>query len=183
MTQLVDEPAPASVARAGSLREAPYVAAALAIVVLDGCCLWLAGHVHAGHVLHELALFVHLASLVIGFGAVLTVDWLATLWVLRRRTLTDVLHAAHNVHVPIWAGYAGLVLSGVLLEPELSNPLTQVKLVLVLVIGWNGLLATALAHHLRGLPTRALLVVSCVSAGVSQTGWWGAMAIGFVNSR
>jgi hypothetical protein len=162
---------------------APLAVTGAGIAVAGGACLWAAGHVHPDRVLHDAALFVHLASLVVGFGAVLTVDWVALLWLLRRRRLTDVLTTASNVHVPIWAGYAGLVLSGVLLEPAVDSAVTQVKLALVLLIGWNGLVAMWLHHLLQGEVRRVVIAVSAVSAGVSQAGWWGAMVIGFANGR
>jgi hypothetical protein len=162
---------------------APLAATGAGIAVAGAVCLWTATTVHPGRAVHDCALFVHLASLVVGFGAVLSVDWVALLWVLRRRRLSDVLVTAGNVHVPIWAGYSGLVLSGVLLEPSLGSPITQVKLALVLLIGWNGLVATWLHHVLHGDVRRRLIVVSALSATVSQLGWWGAMAIGFVNGR
>jgi hypothetical protein len=162
---------------------APLAVAGAVIAGAGGACLWTAHHVHPDRVLHDAALFVHLASLVVGFGAVLTVDWVALLWVMRRRRLTDVLATATNVHVPIWAGYAGLVLSGVLLEPALDSGITQVKLGLVLLIGWNGLVAMWLHHLLEGEVRRVVIAVSAVSATVSQAGWWGAMLIGFANGR
>jgi hypothetical protein len=54
-----------------------------------------------------------------------------------------------------------------------------------LAITWNGLLAGFLHRRLGGrLQQRAgrlLVAVSAVSAAISQAGWWGAMAIGFLN--
>jgi len=152
-----------------------------------GAALWTAGHVNPDAALHDCALFVHLASMVIGLGAVLAVDWVALLWVLQQRHLSDVLRTAQNAHIPIWAGYAGLVGSGVLLEPDLSNPITQAKLGLVLLIGWNGLIASFLLGRITRVdvarPERNFMVVSGFSATVSQVGWWGAMVIGFLNGR
>jgi hypothetical protein len=162
---------------------APLAVTGAGIAAGGAACLWATGHVHPDPVQHDAALFVPLASLVVGFGAVLTVDWVALLWLLRRRRLTDVLDSASNVHVPIWAGYAGLVLSGVLLEPSLDSTVTQVKLGLVLLIGWNGLVAMWLHHLLQGEVRRCVFLASALSATVSQAGWWGAMAIGFVNGR
>ena len=160
-----------------------------ATVVLGGAlaaALWAATHVHVDPVLHEVALFVHLASLVLGFGSVLAVDWVALLWLVQRRSLGDVLRTAGNAHFPIWAGYAGLVVSGVLLDPDITSQATRLKLVLVLVIGWNGLFAGALHRRmsrLRGEPGRELLMCSAASGFASQLGWWGAMLIGFANGR
>lgn len=98
--------------------------------------LWTTAHVQADPILHEVDLFVHLGCLIVRFGAVIAVDWMALLWVLGRRSLTEVLDLAGCVHVPIWVGYAGLVRFGVLLSPDLASTLTQIKLALVLVIGY-----------------------------------------------
>lgn len=165
---------------------APAVATA-SVGVAVGAAVWMAEHVHPDHTLHQVAVFAHLASLVIGFGAVLAVDWVALLWLAQRRTLSAVLLAAGNAHVPAWLGYAGLMVSGMLLEPDLSNPLTKAKIALVVVIGWNGV-AAALFHRrlsrmtTQVMPPRQLLVCAC-SAAISQAGWWGAMFLGFLNGR
>lgn len=161
----------------------PYVVAGLALTGLGGASVWTAAHIAPDQTLHEAALFAHLACLVVGFGAVLTVDWVALRWMAGRSELVDVLRQAGNVHVPIWAGFGGLVLSGVLLEPDLTGPITQAKLGLVLLIGWNGLLAMWLHARLSEDPRRFRLSLCAITASLSQLGWWGAMAIGFLNAR
>lgn len=161
----------------------PYVAAGLTLTGLGAASVWTAGHLAPDRTLHDVALFAHLACLVVGFGAVLTVDWVAILWVVGRVELLDVLRQAGGVHVPIWAGFGGLVLSGVVLEPDVTSPVTQAKLGLVLLIGWNGLFAMWLHSRLSADPGRFRLGVSAVTASLSQLGWWGAMVIGFVNAR
>lgn len=137
--------------------------------------------------LFEVALFGHLASLVLGFGAVLAVDWVALLWVFQRRTLVDIVRTADNARYPIWLGYAGLVATGVLLEPDLTSVATRVKLVIVLMVGLNGGLAMVLHGRLAsmagGAPGRRLLLTAVGSATVSQVGWWGAMLVGFLNGH
>lgn len=164
---------------------APAGSAVLVTLAL-GSALWVSTHLDSDPVLHDVALFGHLACLVLGFGAVLAVDWVALLWVLQQRTMGDILRAADNAHLPIWIGYAGLVTTGILLEPNLTSWATRAKLVLVLVIGWNGIVAMSLQSPLasnRLIPPRALLMASGSSAAVSQVGWWGAMVIGFLNGR
>lgn len=142
---------------------------------------------HPSHAVHLGALFLHLAALVAGFGAVIVIDWIGILWALGRRTFADVIHTADAVHVVIWASLLVLVSSGVLLEPDLSSALTRVKLALVLVIAVNGLQAHALQPRLAALgatpPPIGLLARAGVTAAVSQLCWWAAMAIGFVNSQ
>lgn len=147
----------------------------------------LADATHPSQPMHVAALFVHLAALVAGFGAVIVIDWIGLLWALGRRTFADVTHTADAVHVVIWASLLVLVASGVLLEPDFSSALTRVKLALVLVIAVNGLQAHALQPRLAALgaahPPFALLARAGVTATVSQLCWWAAMAIGFANSQ
>ena len=160
----------------------PYVAAGVALTGLGAASVWAACHLASDRTLHDVALFAHLASLVVGFGAVITVDWAALLWLAGRCDLGQVLRQAGLVHVPIWGGFAGLVLSGALLEPDVTSPVTQAKLALVLLIGWNGLFAMWLHARLSEDPGRFRLGASAVTTSVSQVGWWGAMTIGFLNA-
>ncbi|GGP61871.1 hypothetical protein [Streptomyces abikoensis] len=171
-------------------------AAAAGVCAVWAATVWAAVHLRADPLLHDVALFVHLACLIVGFGAVLTVDWLGLLWLLGKRPLTEVLRAADAVHPPIWLGLAGLVGSGMLLHPDPGALLTRVKLGLVLVVALNGLHAWTLQPRLAALPAggpepatvsrraRRALVARCASTVlVSQLGWWGATVIGFLNSR
>jgi len=160
-----------------------FAAAAVAVVVLGCVCVPVATLAHPSPSLHAAALFVHLASLVLGFGAVLAVDWIALLWVLGRRATGDLLAMAANVTVPIWLGYAGLVFSGLLLEPDLRSPLTQVKLGMVLVIGLNGVFAAWQHAALQQNDSPRLFVLGSMSAMVSQAAWWGALVVGHLNTQ
>lgn len=147
--------------------------------------VWAAAHIRADPDLRTAALFAHLASLVLGLGAVLVVDIVGLLWLIGRRTLIDVTRIIDVAQPAIWAGLAGLVLSGVLLQPDLTSSLVQVKLLLVLLVGLNGLHAHHLRHRIHELasprPPRAMLARSLLSGLVSQSGWWTATLIGFVN--
>ncbi|MFF8265539.1 hypothetical protein [Streptomyces virginiae] len=158
----------------------------LSSAFLTGVC-WTAGHVHADATLQTVARFFHVAALVVGLGAVLAVDWFAVLWLLGRRRLSDILNTACTLQAPIWAGLAGLTLTGLFLRPDMNSTLTVVKLGLVLAITVNGLYAHWLGQRLDGyreLPVpRRLLIQSGLAATVSQAGWWGASLIGFLNSQ
>ncbi|MEU4235902.1 hypothetical protein [Actinoplanes sp. NPDC026619] len=72
---------------------------------------------HPSDLVHGVALFGHLVSVVVGFGAVLLVDWFGLLWLTGRRSLDDVLRTAAGAHVPIWLGFAGLLTTGLFLGP------------------------------------------------------------------
>lgn len=159
------------------------VAAGLLVVSALVCAVAVASRAQPTEGVRELATFAHLAFLVVGFGAVLTVDWAGLLWVLGRRGLADVLRAAQYVHALIWIGFAGLVATGALLAPDLTGTLTRVKLGLILVIGLNGVAARVVERMLAaGGPSRAHLLLAGASATTSQLAWWGAMLIGFVNA-
>jgi hypothetical protein len=146
----------------------------------------LARHVHPSTAWRDVALFAHLAALVIGLGPVIVIDWLGMLWALGRRTLAEVTRTAAAVHGLIWVGFTGLVGSGTLLEPNTGAALTRVKLGLVLVLAVNGLHAHTLQPRLRAewdaVPPD-LLARAAATAVVSQLGWWTAVAIGYLNAR
>lgn len=159
----------------------------LAAGAVLGGAVWAATHLHADPALRTGALFVHLICLVVSFGAVLAVDWFALLWLLGRQSLVDLTKVGAAAHLPIWLGLLGLVLSGALLRPDLSQPLTWLKLVLVLVVTLNGLRAYAIGDQLARFPAVPvpywLLRRAMGAAAVSQLGWWGATVIGFLNAQ
>ena len=136
--------------------------------------------------LQLVALFVHLISLVVGFGAVLAVDWFGLLSLSRRVTIGDVLLTAERMTPLIWIGLAGLTMSGVLLKPDLNSWLVVVKLCCVLGVGIVGVLALAtsrLMERQMPIPARSLIHRGMVLAGASQTFWWTAVVIGFVTNE
>ncbi len=168
-------------------RRTRVAGAVAAVCLLWGSSAWTAGHLHTDPTLHTVALFGHLAALVVGFGAVLAIDYYGLLWVLGRRSLREVVDFTSPLHVPVWGGLLGLTLSGALLEPHLDAGLTQLKLLLVLVIALNGVYATTLHRRLAAYgerrPPARLLVRGAASALISQVGWWGAVVIGFYNTQ
>jgi hypothetical protein len=140
--------------------------------------------------LHASALFLHLASLVVGLGAVLMIEWHALLWATGWSNVRELRQADRTMILPVWAGLAGLLVSGTLLEPDLAQPATLVKLAAVLVLSLNGVALTRWTHdlarlppntHFRMLPPRAR-VGFVASAVVSQLAWWTAVVIGMLNS-
>lgn len=178
---------PATPRRGVPLPPWAYAAAALAVFAAWAAAVWASAHVSADAPLHQAALFAHLASLVLGFGCVLALDCAALRWLLRRQTLDQLSLLAGALQLPIWAGLAGLVGSGVFLGADPTRPLTLLKLVLVLAVALNGIFTLSvhqrLDHRQGPLVQRPLLVRAVVSAFVSQAGWWGAMLIGFLNTQ
>jgi len=78
---------------------------------------------------HVLA-FIHLISMIIGFGAVVVVDTFGLLWVLKKIKLETVNQTANITQKLIWLGWLGLVISGtilVVMRGSVSN-LTMIKI-------------------------------------------------------
>ena len=168
-------------------RRRPAYVPVLAIVVGWAVMFLAAPHVHAGADVRRIALFVHLAALVLGFGAVLTLDWSGLMWVLRRHDLVTLVRIAQVVHTPVWLGLGGLTLSGMLLGPDTTAPLTVLKLFAVLAVAVNGLGAAVVQRRLLALDGRTppvpLLLTAVLVATISQAGWWTATVVGFVNAQ
>jgi hypothetical protein len=158
------------------------------LVALWACAVVVAARVTTPWYVHRAALFVHLASLVAGFGAVLAADVHGVLWLVGRRRLDQLLSVTHALHGMIWSGLLGLTLSGVLLHPNLALPRTQIKLVLVLVAGLNGLWVGVLSRRLDRRSTaphasavdHRLVMAVMASGAISQAAWWGATLVGFL---
>jgi hypothetical protein len=148
--------------------------------------IFLSTLVNPPHWLQLVALFIHLISLVVGFGAVLAVDWYGLLSLSRRVTIGDVVLIAERMTPLIWIGLAGLAASGVLLKPDLGSWLVVIKLCCVLGVGIVGVLALATSRQMERqmpTPTRSLIHRGMVLAGLSQSFWWTAVLIGFITNE
>lgn len=139
--------------------------------------------------IHSLALFIHLVSVIVGFGAVIVIDTVGLLWIIKSYS-TKTMRSTANICQPlIWLGFTGLVCSGLFLGPNISSSLTQTKLVLVLFIGLNGINLHYLRQKLDSFGDKAFFKMpvsfqlwSFVSISLSQLAWWGAIIIGFINA-
>jgi hypothetical protein len=166
---------------------------AVAYVAIAGvwaASIWVSTLLEPPPWLHGVALFVHLASLIIGLGAVLTVEWYGLLWATEWRSVRDLAQVDVTLRLPIWVGLVGLLASGALLQPDLDSPPTLVKLGAVLVVSLNGVALTRWTGYLarfprkmrfRTLPRKARIRFIS-SAVVSQIAWWTAVIIGMQNS-
>ena len=169
----------------------------LRLVLLGVLCTagWLAsvlvGHyVDCGPELHRIGLAVHILALVLSFGTILVVDWLGLLWLLGKTEMHESGKLEAAAKPLIWGGLALLLVSGALISPDLTNMVTVVKLVAVLVLMLNGLSIAPAMHRLLALPartrfselTRRLRLRLLIALTVSQTCWWTAVLIGLINS-
>ncbi len=161
-----------------------YTAAATAATALLGVVIWLSTLVHPNSALHDIALFAHLGFLILGFGAILVADYFFVLWVLGRTTFAEAVTNTSRLHLLVWSGLVGLVISGALLGPNLMSGITILKLGFVAALTLNGLQAMALGRRMSALdgpPPMRLLLWGGLTSAVSQICWWGAVVIGFLN--
>ena len=147
--------------------------------------------VRVGGYEHNIAVVAHVLALVVSFGAIILVDWHGFLWLLGRRTLAEIIRLDGAATPLIWGGLAGMLATGVFLNPRLSNPMTDVKLGAVLVLSLNGIMLIPLMRRLAKLPpgtpfpelTTGQRVHLLVCLAVSQACWWTAIVIGFLNAE
>jgi len=162
-------------------------ATAIAASIVLAAGLWISLLVQVDPVVRMAALFVHLSSLVVGLGAVLVTDYHAMLWLARRCSLREVGANAERLHLLIWLGLVGLVLSGFLLKPDLNSTITIIKIALVLLLTINGVQVRRLSRRIAAAPqsrvSRLEAAWGAASALISQTCWWGATFIGFWNEQ
>lgn len=141
-------------------------------------------------VIHLVALALHLASVIVGLGAALMVEYQGILWTTGRQGVRDLEHVERFTSPVVWLGILGLLASGALLEPDLAHPLTAIKLAAVLVVACNGVGVTRLTRELARVPASApfrslplRLRMWCMgSAATSQLAWWTAVIVGMLNT-
>jgi hypothetical protein len=154
------------------------------VLAFVGAVVWMSQVVTTTPLVHSAAQFIHLTCVVVGLGSVVVVDWYGLRWQLGHTSLESVVATATMLSIPIWSGLTGLLLSGMFLQPDLSSPITQVKIGLVAAAGLVGVLASGLQRRLaaRGSVRSPRLVrAGLILAVVSQLSWWGAAVIGFLN--
>lgn len=169
----------------------------LRLVLLGALCTagWtaslLVGHfIDCGPELHRTGLAVHILALVLSFGTILVVDWLGLLWLLGKVHMHESGKLEAAAKPLIWGGLALLLVSGSLIDPDLTNPVTVIKLACVLVLMLNGLSMAPAMHQLLALPActrfgelgRRLRLRLMVALSISQACWWTAVLIGLINS-
>lgn len=135
-----------------------------------------------------IALFVHLVSLIMGFGAVMVIDSFGLLWLLKKVKLEFLRRVADVTQILIWIGWCGLVLSGIVLitiKGYIDN-LTTIKLFFVFMLGLNGIFLHYLKQEIKKVEQSNKIKPifkfrMFLASFISQLGWWGAMTIGFLH--
>lgn len=143
-------------------------------------------NLESNHVL----LFIHLISLVLGFGSVLVIDTFGLLWLLKRVKLSFVNQVANTTQPLIWFGWTGLVLTGIplILMKDVISGLSILKIFAVLLVGLNGVFLHFIKKSMDGITDDSVLpnlikFRITLATVISQLGWWTAIVIGFLNNK
>ncbi len=136
------------------------------------------------------ALLIHLVGVIVGLGAAVVLETTGLLWALRKVTLNDLLRAEKIISPLAWLGILALLASGALLQPDLTQPLTALKMTAVTIAALNGVAMRRMTRELSRLPhdipfsrlPRGVRIWSLWSATVSQLSWWTAVIIGMLNT-
>jgi hypothetical protein len=151
----------------------------------------LSSAVHVDSYVHTIAVVLHVLSLVVAFGAIILMDWHGFLWLIGRRELAETIRLDGAATPLIWGGLAGMLATGVFLNPRLTNPITDVKLAAVLVLSLNGIMLIPLMRRLARLPpdasfkdlTAGQRIHLLLGLVISQLCWWTAIVIGFIHAE
>lgn len=132
---------------------------------------------------------VHLASLALAYGTVIIVDLIGGLWLLGELGRERMLKITAWAQPVIWAGLVGMMISGALLGPDLTKPLTRVKMTLVILLAVNGLNLDALRKRTTQLSGQkfwdtpnSYKAWSVFSIALSQALWISIIVIAALNS-
>lgn len=164
----------------------PEIRLLIVVSLLISAVVFASSRVQPPPLVHSIALFGHLASLIVGFGSVVGVDYFGLLWFLRRIPLETMLLQADRMSVLIWLGLGGLIVTGALMQPQLGAPLTLIKMGCVVGVGIVGVLALSTKRTMmRQMPrvSASVLMRGLLLAATSQALWWSAVLIGFLNMR
>lgn len=160
------------------------------VTLLWASAVSLSGPVSPSELTSRIALGLHLVGVVLALGPILLIDWYSLVWLAELRSFRDVMRLAEASHPLIWLGSGLLLLSGAFLEPDLTRPLTWVKLVAVLVLLHNGISVRHLGRSLGRLrsprrlgdiPMRLRAPMMALFT-ISQVGWWTAVLIGLTTT-
>lgn len=139
----------------------------------------------------DIARFVHVISVITGFGAVIVIDSFGLAWFFKKASVRLLNQVANVTEKLIWLGWFGAVLSGSFMVYKMGGlsaigDLTALKVFLVALLGLNGVnlhyIKKKLERSGENIPLSLMLRVG-VASFVSQVGWWGALIIGFLSSH
>ena len=134
-------------------------------------------------------IILHLAGLSAAYGTVLIVDTIGLFWLIGQVTRERMLAITAWAQPVIWCGLATMLVSGAMLGPDLSRPLTKVKMTLVILLALNGLNLDALRKRTKSLTGQSFWespnsykVWSIISTLLSQALWLSIVLVAVLNS-
>lgn len=134
-------------------------------------------------------ILIHLAGLSAAYGSVLVVDIIGLIWLFRQISRERMLAITAWAQPVIWSGLAAMLVSGAMLGPDLSRPLTKLKMGLVILLALNGLNLDALRKRTKSLTgqlfwdtPQSYKVWSIFSIVLSQALWISIILTAAVNS-
>lgn len=140
--------------------------------------------------LNHILLFVHLVSLITGFGAVIVIDTFGLLWIIGKVRMSFVTQVANITQRLIWLGYTGLVLTGIplILMKESISGLSTLKIFVVILVGINGVYLHIIKKSMGEVSDDTTVsnlnkFRITLASTISQLGWWTAIVIGFLNNK
>lgn len=138
----------------------------------------------------KIAVFLHLVGVIVGLGAVITVDTAGLLWVFNQVVAEQLIWLSGVAQKLIWGAVIWQLVTGAyLLDLSTITWQTEIKLIAVAVLIINGVLLDQLRKSIAAskesnfwhLP-KNLQLKSIILIGVSQLAWWTAVLIGFLRS-
>jgi hypothetical protein len=134
-------------------------------------------------------IIMHLAGLSAAYGTVLIVDTIGLFWLLRQISRERMLAITAWAQPVIWGGLTAMLISGAMLGPDLSRPLTRLKMGLVILLALNGLNLDALRKRTKGLTGQSFWDTpqsykawSVFSIMLSQALWISIVVVAALNS-
>lgn len=134
-------------------------------------------------------IIIHLAALCVAYGSVIILDIIGLLWLARQVNRERMLTITAWAQPVIWAGLIAMMISGAMLGPDLSRPLTKVKMTLIILLAINGLNLDALRKRTKELSGQSFWDAptsykawSVFSIMLSQALWISIVVVAALNS-
>lgn len=135
-------------------------------------------------------LVVHLLAIFVAYGSVLIVDFMGLLWLLGKIGRERMIKITNWDQPVIWTALITILVSGILLEPDLTKTLVKIKMLLVVAMLANGFnletlrkkTLTFTEQRFWDLP-RSYQVWSAGSIMLSQALWLSIIILGAIISR
>lgn len=138
---------------------------------------------------HTAWFLLHLGALALAYGSVVIVDIIGLFWLLGEIGRERMLAITKWAQPIIWTGLIGMMISGAMLGPDLTKPLTRVKMTLIVLLAINGLNLDYLRKRTMQLSGQSFWDTpnsyrawSIFSIALSQALWISIIVVAALNS-